>query len=410
MRIATMLLIAFSLVRASASAQGADAEFKALYDGHHWFQLRDEQARKGGSRFYKAAVEVAFGRKPEAEADLKEIISSAKSDALSFEARELLIGLYFRLGKYKEAFAQGKLMIALKPDAADIQNMLPTLKALSSFPDQTSVSTERSFIPIDIEDENLVLPVHINGIEAHYIFDNGFSISGMSELEAKRLHLTVHEVKTKIDTMSGAEVGIRIAVAENLQIGNTHLKNVAFYVLPVSQPPFDQLAEARQGILGLPVAIALNHFQWSAKDRTFRLLPPSPKSSKDSGNLAFDGTSIFQHALYAGEPLDFSLDMGAQNTVLYPAFAQAQPDYQTSGSSEAHKVTGVGGSAEISSVLVSSLTFTVGGRNVLLRPAHILLKSNNSTSGWFSGNLGMDLLNQARSVEVDFNSMKLMLH
>jgi Aspartyl protease len=355
MRIVTMLLIASSLVPANASAQSTDAEFKALYDGHHWFQLRDEQARKGGSSFYKAAVEVAFGPEPKAEADLKRVVSSANSDALSFEARELLIGLYFRLGKYREAFAQGKLMLSQKPDAADIRNMLPTLQVLSSFPDQTTVSTERSSIPIDIEDENLALPVHINGTEAHYILDNGFSISGMSELEAKRLHLTIHEVKTKIDTMSGAEVSIRVAVAENLQIGNTHLKNVAFYVLPVAQPPFNELAEGRQGILGLPVVIALNHFQWSAKDRMFRLLPPSSKSSKDSGNLAFDGTSIFQRAKYAGGPLDFSLDMGAQNTVLYPAFAQAHPDLQTSGSPEAHKVTGVGGSAEIPSVLVPFL-------------------------------------------------------
>jgi len=410
MRIATMLLIASSLVQTSASAQSTDAESKALYDGHRWFQLRDEQARKGGSSFYKAALEVAFNHESKAEADLKGIISSANSDALNFEARELLIGLYFRLGKYREAFAQAKLMLAKKPDAADIQNMLPTLEVLSSFQDQTTVSTERSSISIDIEDENLVLPIHINGIEANYIFDNGFSISGMSELEAKRLHLTVHEVKTKIDTMSGAEVSIRIAVAENLQIGNTHLKNVAFYVLPSAQPPFNQLAEGRQGILGLPVVIALNHFQWSAKDHMFHLLPPSSKSPKDSGNLAFDGTSIFQQAIYAGEPLDFSLDMGAQNTVLYPAFAQAHPDFQTSGSSEAHKVTGVGGSAEIPSVLVPSLTFTVGGQDVSLTPAHILLKGNNSTSGRFSGNLGMDLLNQAQNVEVDFNSMKLTLH
>ena len=408
MRLVTMLLIASSLVGASASAQGTDAELKALYDGHHWFQLRDEQARKSGSSFYKAAVEAAFGPESEAEADLKRAVSSSHSDALGFEARELLIGLYFRMGKYQEAYAQGKLMLAQKPDAADIQNMLPTLEVLSSFPDQATVSTGRSSIPVEIN-ENLVLPVHINGIEAHYIFDNGFSISGMSELEAKRLHLTIHEVKTKIDTMSGAEVNIQVAVAENLQIGDTHLKNVAFYVLPEAQPPFNRLAEGRQGILGLPVVIALNHFQFSAKDRVFRLPPPSSKSSKDSGNLAFDGTTIFQQAIYAGGPLDFSLDMGAQNTVLYPAFAQAHPDLQTGGSSEAHKVTGVGGSVEIPSVSVPSLTFTVGGRDVSLRPAHILLKSNNSTSSWFSGNLGMDLLNQAGSVEVDFNSMKLRL-
>ena len=405
-----MLLIAVSLVRASAYAQEASAEFKLLYDGHHWFQLRDEVARRGGSNFYRAAVEVAFGHDSKAETDLKAVISSGNSDAVIFEARELLIGLYFRLGRYKEAFAQGKLMLAQKPDTAEIKNMLPTLEVLSSFPDQSIVSRAPSSVPIDIEDENLVLPVRINGVEGHYIFDNGFSISGMSELEAKRLNLTVHDVKTKINTMSGAEVNIRIAVAVNLQIGNVHLKNIAFYVLPTAQPPFDQLAEGRQGILGLPVVIALNHFQWSSKGHTFVALPPSAKPPKYPSNLAFDGTSILQQAGYGGAPLDFSLDMGAQNTVLYPSFAQAHPNLQKNGSSEAHKVTGVGGSADIPSVLVPSLTFVVGGRDVLLKPAHILLKSNNSTSSWFSGNLGMDLLNQARSVEIDFNSMQILLH
>ena len=382
MGIASVLLIAF-VIRGGTYAQDTAVELKSLYNEHHWFQLRDEVARRGGGNFYRAAVEVAFGHNSKAETDLKAILSSGNSEEVALEARELLIGLYFRLGRYKEAFTQGKLMLAQKPDTADIGNMLPTLEVLSTFPDQSIFSRKPSSVPIDIEDENLVLPVRINGVEAHYIFDNGFSISGMSELEAKRLNLTVHDVKTKIDTMSGAQVTVHIAVAENLEIGNFHMRNVAFYVLPTAQPPFNQLAEGRQGILGLPVVIALNHFQWSSKEHTFSILPTSAKPSKHSSNLAFDGTTIFERAGYAGTPLDFSLDMGAQNTVLYPSFARSHPNLQTSGSSEAHKVTGVGGSADLPSVLVPSLTFLVGGREVLLKPAHILLKSNNSTSSWF---------------------------
>jgi len=52
---------------------------------------------------------------------------------------------------------------------------------------------------------------------------------------------------------------------------------------------------------------------------------------------------------------------------------------------------------------------TVGGRPVVLKPAHLLLHDNNSTSNRFAGNLGMDLLNQARVVEIDFQSMTLSL-
>ena len=51
----------------------------------------------------------------------------------------------------------------------------------------------------------------------------------------------------------------------------------------------------------------------------------------------------------------------------------------------------------------------VGHHQVTLAPATVLLQENNSTTGWFRGNLGMDLLNQARGVDVDFESMTLTL-
>lgn len=74
-----------------------------------------------------------------------------------------------------------------------------------------------------------------------------------------------------------------------------------------------------------------------------------------------------------------------------------------------HRITGVGGSASIESFTLPSLSFRLGGVDVTLKPANILLEENNSTSAWFKGNLGMDLLNQARSVDVDFGSMTLSL-
>jgi Aspartyl protease len=408
MRISVFLLIAISSLSANVLAQSGETKLKSLYDEHHWFQLREEVAQIDAPIFYKVAVEVAFNQ-PEAEKDLLTVISSSSGDKSAFEAQELLIGLYFRLAKYQKALALAKIMLAQKPDAADIKNMLPTLEVLSSFQDQ-SVILEKSFpLTIDIEDENLVLPVKTNGFEAHYIFDNGFSLSGMSESEAKRLKLTIHDVKTNIDTMSGAQVNIRIAVVKDLEVGSVHLENVAFYILPDNQPPFNQLAEGRQGILGLPVVLALNKFEWNPTARTFTVLPATKKADKGNANLAFDGTSIFNRLDCQGRSVDFSLDMGAQNTVLYPSFAHAFPDIQANGATEKHRVTGVGGSAEITSLLLPSLALKVGSRNVLLKPAHILLKDNNSTTNWFAGNLGMDLLNQAHNVDIDFNSMTLSL-
>jgi predicted aspartyl protease len=409
MRISVAFLIAFSVLLPCLYAQEGDVLLKQLYDAHHWFQLRHVVGRASTPQFYRAAVEAAFNQEPQAETDLNAVISSKSDPETMHEARELLVGCYYRAGMYREAFAQAKAILKKKPDAADISNILPTLKVLSSSQDQSVVSEEPAPLAMEIVDQNLVLPVTVNGIQAHYIFDNGFSLSAVSESEAARLGLKIHDVKTNIDTMSGAQVGIRIAVAKDLEVAGVHLRDVAFYVLPKNEPPLNRLAEGRQGILGLPVILALRRFQWNTAERTFTVLPPESEPSKFAPNLAFESTSIFAELGFHGKALDFSLDTGARGTELYPAFAREFPEIKASGSPEGRKVTGVGGSAKMESVVLPSLAFIAGGREVLLKPAHILLKDNNSNSNWFAGNLGMDLLNQARTVEVDFDSMTMLL-
>jgi hypothetical protein len=46
---------------------------------------------------------------------------------------------------------------------------------------------------------------------------------------------------------------------------------------------------------------------------------------------------------------------------------------------------------------------------VVLGPAHVLLEKSSGTSGMFAGNLGMDLLNQAHTITLNFQSMSLTL-
>jgi predicted aspartyl protease len=405
-------------VAAYAQAQTAESALQSLYDGHHWFELRDAvrlDAAHGAKAplFYKAAVEAAF-HEARAEADLKAVITAKPAGGMEYEARELLIGLYFRAGKYQEALTEAKSMLAEKPGAADIKNMAPTLEVLAAAGDQRVIAEKPAPVSIDIEDGNIVLPLTINGVKSHYIFDNGFSLSGMSEAEAKRLKLTVRDVKTNIDTMSGAAVTIRIAVARKLVVAGLRLENVAFYVLPGDQPPFNGLRAGRQGILGLPVILAMRQFEWSPGERRFSRSGGTragvgTQVDLAKSNLAFDGTSIFNRVNFEGKPVDFSLDTGAEDTELYLSFARRFPKVVAEGKREAHKVTGVGGSAEIDSVTLPSLTLVVGGKEVVLRPAHVLLKDNNSTTSWFVGNLGMDLLQQGRSVAVDFGAMTLVV-
>jgi hypothetical protein len=55
------------------------------------------------------------------------------------------------------------------------------------------------------------------------------------------------------------------------------------------------------------------------------------------------------------------------------------------------------------------VTLQVGAHDVVLKPAHVLLVQHNGNSAWYFGNLGMDLLNQANTVTLDFQAMTLTL-
>lgn len=406
-RLLTITLVS-SLVAASLLAQSVTPKERDLYDAHRWFALRTT-AEGSSDLFYKGASEEAFHDDDAARQELDRFMASHPDPAMLVEAHELLLGMDFRGARYRDALLDAQQVLLLKPGSEDVMNFLPVLKLLARYERQSSV-VQRTSMKVELLDQNLVLPVGIGGTSAHYILDNGFSLSGMSESEAKRLGLSVHDVTTQIDSMSGAKVGTRIAVVPDVTLGSVHLKNVAFYVLPDSQPPFNELPPGRRGILGLQVVIALQHFQWNPTARTFTIFagPPTPLSSHP--NLAFDGSSIFAQMDFLGDALDLSLDSGAQNTILYPTFAKRFPELQNGHAEGSQRLTGVGGSALKRAFTVPSLEFSLGGRSVVLKPATVLLEANNSSSSWFEGNLGMNLLNQAKTVEIDFGAMTLSLH
>jgi hypothetical protein len=181
------------LLSVPISAQNRDSHLRELYSGHHWFAFRQDASKLYTPPFYKAAVQTAFND-PLAEKSLKTLISSTEGGEERFEARELLIGIYFRTGRYSEAWAEAQAMLGERPDAADVKNFMPTLEVLRTYPNKAVTSRHPRQVKIDFEDGNIVLPVRVNGVSANYIFDNGFSTSGMREGEARRLELQVREV------------------------------------------------------------------------------------------------------------------------------------------------------------------------------------------------------------------------
>ena len=387
-----------------------EPDLKSLYNTHHWFELRDAVQPGKAPIFYRGAVEAIFNQPKAAEQDLQRAISDSANTLDAYEAQSLLVGMSLRTGEYREALAQVELMIGDRPDAKELRNVLSLFQVLSRTPDQSVVQKQPSTLQMHIEDGSMFLPITIDGGAATYAFDTDATLSLLSESEAKRLGLVVLDVDTKIEGMSGSGVAARIAVANNLFLGNVHLAQVAFYVLSDKQPPFNDLPVGSRGILGIPVILALQTLRWNPKGGTFECGFPAKPEDIRHANVAFDDASPVTQVFIQRRPLEFSLDTGAQQTDLYPAFAKEFANFVGDyGKKETHKLAGIEGSATFESAVLPSVTIQVGGHDVVLNPVRVYLEDHNSTSQWYFGNLGMDLLNQAHSVTLDFQAMTLTL-
>jgi predicted aspartyl protease len=320
------------------------------------------------------------------------------------EAHRVLASAYLTHGKYKKTLAQVDALLAIRLTDTDASGDLPLLAELALSRDQEVAPRHTT-----VELQEGGLPFSIQSVQATYWFDTGAELSVMSESEAKRFGLSVHKVEAKVGDLNGTRVDTRIAVADELSIGSVRLKNVAFLVLPDSEPPFNEGSPGSRGLIGIPVLLALERFAWS-EDKKFEILPKSSGQTMPHADLCFDGNRPLTQVRYEDRDLAFTLDTGATNTDLYPPFAAAFPDLiRAAVKTDSYKMEGVGGAKYMEAANLKSVKFSIGGFPVTLNSTGVLLKPTTESSRHFAGNLGIDLLQQAHKVTFDFKAMALAL-
>jgi predicted aspartyl protease len=408
MRIVLALALASCLLCSRAFSQSSDGGYKSLYEGHHWFALRDATTSSDAPAFYHAAVEAAFEEEASAERDLSSIIARAPHSADAYEAQELLTTFFFRHGEFKQGLLHLQAMLKEKPDSEDVKNAIGIYTAMGQV-DQSVVEVGSSTVQMLRGEGNLYLPVNINGQHASYAFDTGANFNGISESEATRLGMKLVEASGQVEDSSGHQLGLRVAIAKDLRIGGLHLRDVAFGVFPDGQPPFNELSQQKRGLIGIPILLAMRTMRWST-DGIFELGFPSEAFHLQTANLSFEQAFPVTRGFFRGKGIDLTVDSGAQRTVLSPAFASAFSDVLAPiAKPENYKLTGVGGTSSYASLLVPSLDLQIGGHTVTLTNAHVLTQESSNESKWAGGNLGIDLLNEANSTTFDFGAMKLTL-
>jgi hypothetical protein len=390
-----------------AASQGVP-DWKALYDGHRWFELRDAVDRTAPA-LYRGAVACAFNDVTECEATLRSIIRSNPRSEDAAEARGLLLHLHQRAGSFGRALAEIDALLAVYPDNEGLKSARGLFATLGQYPDQSVATRQRSTIRYRMKAGNLFVPVSIGGRAGSYIVDTGANFSLMSESEARRLGLAILEGGASVTDITGGTMGARTTLVDELQVGATRLRHVAFLVVSDQQQPFVDLAPDERGVLGIPVLLAFDAFRWTA-DGAFEIAVPTPRRDRREANVCFDGAMPVTEARFGDRRVTMHLDTGAIGTHLWPRFATDFAMFLSrSGVPGTRRVTGVGHSVDVASTTVPELTLRIGGLDTVLRPAHVLATQATAAGQRDHGNLGMDLLGQARSVTIDFRSMSLAL-
>ena len=386
------------------------AELRSLYEAHQWFKLRDAVQASDAPSFYLGAVAAAFNDIKQAEKNLQSVINSAPQAGLVSESRELLINTYMRAGLYRRALSETTQALLAKPDASDLKNARALFSTVSRYPEQSVAERRASELRYQMKDGNLFIPLEVNGKQASYIVDSGANFSLISEAEAKRLGLELHESSgATMGDSSGANIGFRIAVADHLTVGRVRLRHVAFFVMRDDQQPFVDLPSGERGIIGIPVLLALQTVRWNREGK-FEVGFDPRATPRLKSNLCFEGAQPIVEGEFRQSRINLFLDTGATHTRVLPLFAREFAAFvNESGKKGSQRVTGVGGSVEVLTVTLPELRLRISGPELVLKPAEVLLKETASDLRWSHMWVGMDMLNQARVVTIDFKSMKLAL-
>jgi hypothetical protein len=406
-----IIIIALSLLVSSLALSGLDnqPELKKQSDAHQMFLLRNGLSRHpGSSDFYAGEVAWTFNDTPTCEERFKTVLAVEPKSNTAKQIHHILAYAAMREGRYGRSLREMDALLAIDPNDSDAKSTRPFIEALSHFPDQ-AVLQRSGTDKVTVQMEDGRLPLVINGKKAGYFIDTGANLSTLSESDALLFGMEIYEVKSTGADINGNRVLFRIARAKSLALGSVELRNVAFLVVAKDAQPFVDMEPGQRGLIGLPVLLELGSVTWNREGAFEADLSPSGRNLS-AANICFDDLNLITEARFEGHAYPFVLDTGAVTSDLWPRFAGVARDLmRTSSTHESHTVTGVGGGQKFESTSIPKVVLELGGKSVVLQPAHIVETQQGTTSKWFYGNLGVDLLRQAETVTINFKAMTLKL-
>jgi clan AA aspartic protease (TIGR02281 family) len=326
-----------------------------------------------------------------------------RSDAYGF-----LMLLNAMSGHFRLAMIDSEERLKARGPSSAPDGFHALLSAFARYADLAVVSRRASSVPYERAAGHLLIPVSINGGTARYILDTGANFSMISESEAKRLGLKTSEVHATMGDSTGTGFSLgRVALADRMEIGNFRLKNVPFMVVDDDLDAFGELPAGAHGAIGMQVLLAFGTVRWNSEG-TVELGVHAERSSVGQANLCFDGLLPLTEGGFGDAKLVFGLDTGDSESRLYPRFTREFAALvKERGKPGTWSLSGAGGTVEAQTTILPELRLELGGFAVALRPVHIVGKGGGSEI--YHGIIGMDVLNQAKTITIDFQAMRMTL-
>jgi len=315
------------------------------------------------------------------------------------------LSVYLRTGRYADARRLIDEMLKTEP-----RNDLQNVRAVFGSGPNMRVRRASASFTCDVSDTGVSLPLTVNGTRVQWLLDTGANITMVSDAEAARLGLVIRDSEGRAADLAGGSFGVRTVIARRVVIGRTQLEDVTFLVMPADQMPWKELPPGKQGILGLPLAIALDAFRWTHTGMCHTGSAALNGSSiPGPPNLSYDRLHVITSVEFDGKKLEFVLDTGNQaGTQLWERFGkQFDPLVKVRGRKGSARVTQIGGATDHDIIVIPDLRLNVGGKDTNFGEGKLFSRPVGDDR--FHGLLGMDILSQAAEVTIDFRSMTLTL-
>ena len=389
-------------------------ELHSYNQNKQFFKLRDALKRYEGDssvmlNFFRG---ISCNRFNQLDASIKSLNSFIEernkkvTDRLLISAYEILGDDYLKTYRYRKAAAIYRGLLnqfggILEDDQkSDYENSAKICEKLIGAQPQTVYKRGNSrLIPVD----GGYLPVKINGVERKLGPDTGANFSVIIRSLAQEAGMQIIDANVDVHNVAGQVVKSDLGIAEELLMGNTHIKNVVFLVFDDEDLYFHESDMQIFGVIGFPVFSALGEITFYPDGEFFI---PEEKRQMDFNNLCINELTPVIAGYYKGERFAFTLDTGAGKTTLYPPFYLThKEEIITEGQKITERVTGFGGSREISAYKMKQVQITFGKKQIEFEDIPVLTDYTLDDSHYFFGNIGRDSFILCKCMTINFDSM-----